>query len=227
MPAPLRIALVEDNPMLRRRLLDSLATQSEVQVVLHAGSAEELLSMLGRRSPDELPRMVLMDIGLPGMDGIEATRRLTQSLPDLEVVMLTVFEEEDKLFESIRVGAAGYLLKDEAPADIVRGLKELEAGGAPMSPIMARKMLGFLRLSAEGEAPPPSDTKGSPRPFELTERELEILRLLVRGQNYNQVGDQLNISPQTVRSHIKNIYKKMHVHSRADAVRVALKSRTV
>lgn len=216
--------------MLRRRLMEHLAHMPELDVVLHAGSAEELLAMLGRRPPQELPQVILMDIGLPGMDGIEATRRVSAQYPDVDVVMLTVFEDEERLFESVRAGASGYLLKDEPAIQIVRALQELQQGGAPMSPLMARKLLGYVRQpAATTTTPPPSEfaSTGGAYPFELTGRELEILRLLVRGLNYVQIGDLLIISPQTVRSHIKNIYKKMHVHTRAEAVRVAMQTRTV
>lgn len=218
MTAPLRVALVEDNASLRQRLIEHFNYYPEVTLVHAAGSGEALIIWLENQPSGQRPQVALMDIELPGLDGIETTRRVREIEPELEVMMFTVFEDVEKLFASVQAGAAGYLLKDEPVQTIVSSLVELAAGGAPMSPAMARKMLEHLRANPPRVAPNPADAPGTP----LTERERQILGLLVDGKNYHEVGDLLSISPQTVRSHIKKIYRKMEVHTRADAVRIAI-----
>lgn len=218
MSNPLRVALVEDNASLRQRLIEHFNYYPEVQLVYAAGSGEALIILLENQTPEQRPEVVLMDIELPGLDGIETTRRVVEIDPQVEVMMFTVFEDVEKLFASVQAGAAGYLLKDEPVQTIVTSLVELASGGAPMSPAMARKMLDHLRANPTLTVTNTTDGTGAP----LTERERQILGLLVDGKNYHEVGDLLSISPQTVRSHIKKIYRKMEVHTRADAVRVAI-----
>ncbi len=217
MPAPLRVALVEDNPSLRQRLIEHFSFYPEVQLIHAAGSGEAMIIWLENQARDQRPHVVLMDIELPGLDGIETTRRVREIEPEIEVMMFTVFEDVEKLFASVQAGAAGYLLKDEPVQTIVSSLVELASGGAPMSPAMARKMLEHLR-----QHPPKLSPNPEPHGTPLTDRERQILSLLVDGKNYHEVGDILSISPQTVRSHIKKIYRKMEVHTRADAVRIAI-----
>jgi DNA-binding NarL/FixJ family response regulator len=212
-----RLAIVEDNHTLRQRLVEHLKFYEGLDVVLAVGSGEALMDILKDRSLGQMPEVILMDIELPGISGIEATARVKALHPGIDILMHTVFEDTERLFESVRVGASGYLLKDEPTDKVVEAVEQLKGGGAPMSPTMARKMLGFIRLQ--------SATPTREESFDLSDRELDILQLLVDGLNYKEIGDKLFISPQTVRSHIKNIYKKMHVHSRAEAVRVALKKR--
>lgn len=217
-PAPrTRLAIVEDNHTLRARLNEHLQFFDSLQLVISSPTGEAFLAALKQVPPTELPQVVLMDIELPGLSGIETTAKVKQAYPEIDILMHTVFEDTDRLFQSIRVGASGYLLKDEPLERIVAAVDELKAGGAPMSALMARKMLAFVRI----QPPPPPETD----PFDLSRRELDILEQLVEGLNYKEIGDKLFISPQTVRSHIKNIYKKMHVHSRAEAVRVALQNK--
>lgn len=213
-----RVALVEDNHTLRRRFIERFRFFPDVELVLSAGSGEAFLSSLQQLPPAEHPQVVLMDIELPGISGIETTARLRAAHPEIEVMMLTVFEDEDRIFTSIQAGASGYLLKDASTDALVGAVLELLQGGAPMSPAVARKMLGYVRAGDQA-APVPPDER--PR-FELTEREREILEQLVEDETEPLIADKLHISPHTVRTHIKNIYKKLHVHSRASAVRVAL-----
>lgn len=217
MPVPL--ALVEDNPTLRHRLLERLRYFEEVTVVFAAETGEACLRHLEALAGDALPRIILMDIELPGISGIDTTALVRDRYPSIDVLMLTVFEEEDKIFASIQAGASGYLLKDTSTEAIVAAVDLLEAGGAPMSPVVARKMLHFVRT-----APAPTSTTPTPG-FSLSDRERELLEYLVRDETEAHIADALFISPHTVRTHIKNIYKKLHVHSRASAVRVALEHR--
>ena len=215
MPA-IPIGLVEDHPDLRDRLLQQLAFFDEVEVILSAESGDAFRADLAvrARSGAPLPAVVLMDIEVPGADGIATTRALRGEHPDIEVVMLTVFEDETRIFAAVQAGASGYLLKDAGPEAVVRAVQEVAAGGAPASPLVARKLLGYVRESA------PADADA----FDLTPREREVLTLLVEDDTEAQIADALSLSPHTVRSHIKNLYAKLEVHSRAAAVRTAFQS---
>lgn len=214
---PARVALVEDNPALRRRFVERFRFFSDVELILSAGSGEEFLDRLRACQSDGRPQVVLMDIELPGMSGIEATARVRELYPEMEIVMLTVFEDEDKIFASIQSGASGYLLKESSTDVIVGAVLEMLQGGAPMSPAVARKMLGYVRSNEQAAAP-----SGA---FNLSEREHEILERLMTDETEQVIADRLFISPHTVRAHIKSIYKKLHVHSRASAVRIAVERR--
>ena len=215
-----RVALVEDNATLRRRFVERFRFFEEIELVLASGSGEEFLQALDALPLARRPQVVLMDIELPGISGIETTARLTKEHAEIDVIMLTVFEHEDKIFASIQAGASGYLLKDASTDKIVGAVLELVRGGAPMSPAVARKMLAFVRTTEQAASdkaiPNPQDT------FDLSNRELELLEYLVQDEPEPVIADRLHISPHTVRTHIKNIYKKLHVHSRASAVRVTL-----
>lgn len=212
---PIPIALVEDNDTLRRRFIERLGFFRDVELTLTAGSGEDFLEDLERLPADRHPRVVLMDIELPKISGIDTTALARERYPELEVIMLTVFEDEDKIFRSIQAGAAGYLLKDTDTGTIVGAILDLLQGGAPMSAPVARKLLRYVR---EEQAP----AKQPAAAFDLTHREFDILEGIVRDDTEEALADTLHISPHTVRTHIKNIYKKLHVHSRAAAVRVAL-----
>ena len=215
---PVRIALVEDNPTLRRRFIERFRFFDDVEVILSAESGELFLARLAELAASDMPRVVLMDIELPGISGIETTARVKEAYPDIEVLMCTVFEEEDRIFDSIRAGATGYLLKDASADAVVGAILELLAGGSPMSPAIARKMLSHVqREKLHGEPAAATDAADD---YRLTKREMEILEYLVQDELEPAIADDLHISPHTVRTHIKNIYKKLHVHSRASAVRV-------
>jgi DNA-binding NarL/FixJ family response regulator len=219
---PVRVALVEDNATVRRRFVERFRFFEDVELVLAAGSGEAFVQALAALPAAQRPQVVLMDIELPGISGIETTARLHKDHPEIDVMMLTVFEHEDKIFASIQAGASGYLLKDASTDKIVGAILELARGGAPMSPAVARKMLAFVRATeqaAQDAAPPDQDA------FDLSARELELLEYLVQDEPEPIIADRLHISPHTVRTHIKNIYKKLHVHSRASAVRVTLEQR--
>ena len=164
----------------------------------------------------ELPNLyvnvVLMDIELPGITGIEGIKKLKPLMPDTDFIMLTIKQDEESIFESLRVGASGYLAKDTLPTELLRSIKEVFHGGAPMSTNIARKVI----LSFQ-------NVKASP----LSDRETEILKLLCEGMNYRSIADQIFLSAHTVKSHIKNIYRKLHVNSRAEAVSKAIKDKLI
>lgn len=219
-----RVALVEDNDSFRRRFVERFRFFEEVSLVLSASNGQMFLRRVAALPEEDRPEVVLMDIEMPGMSGIETTLRLKEARPEIDVIMLTVFKHDEKVFDSIRAGAAGYLLKDASADEVVGAILELARGGAPMSPEVARRMLQFVRSGENVHRPEASDEDAIAR-FELTDRELDILHHLVEDKTEAVLADELHISPHTVRTHIKNIYKKLHVHSRASAVRVALEER--
>jgi len=223
---PLDIVLVEDDARYRESLAEYLRLSPDVRVAACYGSATEALAAIGAERGGAPPpwRVVLMDIDLPGVRGIEATRLLKRLLPDVLVVVLTVFEEPVVILEAIGAGADGYLLKRTAPGEILEQVRVVVAGGAPLTAGIARTVLDLLRdpggphaalVAASGGAPP------------LSERERAVLRGLVDGLAYKQVADRLGISIDTVRTHIRGLYKKLQVHSVAEAVSRALRERLV
>lgn len=217
----IKTAIVEDDKTAIDRLMKRFQFFDHITITITARSGEEMLKALKDIDDDLRPEIILMDIELPGMSGIDTTAMIKEYHPDIEVIMQTVFEDEQKIFKSIQAGASGYLLKDDEIDDYVDALNELKKGGAPMSGCIARKMLEYVRVSREDEK------KSGQEMFELTAREMEILELIVEDLTEHHIADQLYISPHTVRSHIKNIYKKLQVHSRASAVRIALQNNLI
>ena len=226
---PVRVALVEDNERIRHRFLARLRFFDDVTFVFAAESGEACLRKMALLPPEERPEVVLMDIGLPQMSGIETTVRLKEEHPGLGVIMLTVFDHDEHIFASIRAGAAGYLLKDASAGMIVGAVLDLVRGGAPMSPQVARRLLQRVRDEQDAESGTASGTSSGMGPasvdFGLSGREVELLAYLMHDLTEPQIAERLNISRHTVRAHIKSIYKKLRVHSRAAAVRVALRHR--
>ena len=159
---------------------------------------------------------------MPEMDGIEATRIIKTKFPDIKIIMVTVFDRDDKIFEAIKAGASGYLMKDEKPSRIVAAIEEAIEGGAPMSPTIALKTLQMLRQQVVvGETFVQNiESVSSPEVFNLSKREFEILEKIAEGITYQQIGDKLFISAKTVRKHIEHIYEKLQVHTRFDAVKI-------
>lgn len=222
---PTRVALVEDVPALRQRLVERLQFFDTVQITLISESGDACLDALARITPAERPEVVLMDIEMPGLDGIETTRLLRDRYPDIEVMMLTVFEDEERIFGAIQAGASGYLLKDTSADALVAAIEELRSGGAPLSPVIARKMLSLVRHDAAPLVP--ESGPDASEAFALSRREIDVLRAIVEADTEREIADRLFVSLHTVRTHVKNIYRKLHVHSRAEAVRLALERRLV
>jgi DNA-binding NarL/FixJ family response regulator len=205
----IRLAIVEDQPQTREGLAILLRGTEGCSLVGAYGSMEEALLALKTDAPD----VALLDIELPGMSGIEGVRRLKQRYPSIQILMLTVFADNDHVFEAICAGASGYLLKDTPPARLTEAIRELASGGAPMSPEIARKVVGmFSRV-----APPRTED------HKLSPREVDLLKLLAEGHSYKTAAKALSISIDTVRFHIRNIYDKLHVHSKSEAVILALR----
>lgn len=205
------IWLVEDNERFRTNIRDLINETTGLTCVLAAQSCEEALVHL---DTDAAPDVILMDIGLPGLDGIEGIKKVKSIAPSIQVIMLTVFDDTEKIFQSICAGASGYLLKSAPPDNIIESLKEILTGGAPINAQIARKMLGMIAHIAA--------RKGE---YEITRAEKDILRLLVEGELKKQIAHKLGVSFHTVDSHLRNIYTKLQVHSRSGAVAKALKEK--
>ena len=202
------VSIVEDAAEIRESLAVLLRGSEGVSLRGAYESAEAALEAVPLSPPDVL----LMDIHLPGMSGIDCVRKLTLKIPDLHVIMLTVYEDPDAIFDSLSAGASGYLLKRTPPEKILEAIRDVCRGGAPMSSQIARKVVQSFSSSAT------EPSQG------LTAREHEILGLLARGYRYKEIGDALNISTETVRSHLHKVYHKLHVRSRTEAVRKYFKS---
>ena len=179
------------------------------------------LEMVDYLKTSNLPDVILMDIEMPVMNGIAATAQISEKFPDIKIIMLTVFDDEDKIFKAIKSGASGYLLKDESVEKIVDGIDSVLNGGAPMSAAIASKTLKLLKQSSNIITEKPTED------FNLSNREVEVLDLLKEGFDYNQIAEKLFISPFTVRKHIENIYKKLQVNNKMQAVQKATTNRII
>ena len=214
----IRIAIAEDNPMTRSQYEQRFSLYDHIEIVKMAENGEQLLKQLSKIPAEKLPQIVLMDIEMPVLSGIETTVKLKQLYPDMEVMMLTVFKEEDKIFESIRAGASGYLLKDSDTETILSAIQHLQEGGVPLSKSIARKVLQILQQDIEVKKLYQKE-ENQQKDFNLTKREIEILEAIIRDDTEYAIAKELNISEHTVRTHVKNIYKKLHVHSRGAVVK--------
>jgi len=200
----IRVSIVEDNRGTRESLTELLNRAPALCFVGAHPDGEAAV----RDIPAEAPDVVLMDINLPRMNGIECVARLKENLPKLQVLMLTTYEEGDLIFDSLRQGASGYLLKNMTPAELIQAIEQVHAGGAPMSMQIARKVVSHFQQIKK----PQSEME------KLTKREQEILALLAKGYLYKEIADQLGITLSTVRAHLHTVYEKLHVQSRTEAV---------
>ncbi|HZE89684.1 MAG TPA: response regulator transcription factor [Verrucomicrobiae bacterium] len=207
------VAIVEDDESLRTGLAALITATTSYGLAGTFGSVEQALASLPAYPPDVL----LLDIHLPGMLGSQGVRLLREKLPAMQVLMLTVFAEEDKIFESICNGACGYLLKNTPPSRLVEAIREAHEGGSPMSPEIARKVVTLFQST---HAPSREDER-------LTPHEVRLLKLLSEGHSYQSAGGQLGVTVNTVRNYIRSIYGKLHVHSKSEAVTKALRARLI
>jgi DNA-binding NarL/FixJ family response regulator len=207
----IKIIITEDNETIREGLALLINATEGMECVGKFGSCEEMLEALPGLKAD----IFLQDIDLPGISGIEGIPRVLKQYPEAVILMLTIFENEDNIFDALRAGAMGYLLKKMPPAQLIEAIKNAHRGGSPMSPCIARKVVSFF----SGKLP-----RQKKEAIDLSERETEILGSLSAGNSYKMIAEDLFISIDTVRSHIRNIYKKLHVHNQSEAVAKALKS---
>lgn len=204
MEAPIHVALVEDDDEIRANLAYRISESASLRLVGSYRDAETALAEL----PDRKANVVLMDINLPGMDGVECVRSLKPKMAETQFIMLTVYEDSNRLFKSLMAGASGYLLKRTPPSKLMAAIREAHRGGSPMTPQIARLVVQHFRQTSE----PSSELEA------LTARERDVLDQLSKGFRYKEIVGNLAISEGTLHSHIRNIYDKLHVHSRTEAV---------
>lgn len=210
----IKVAIFEDNRSLREGLFQLIDGSDGFRCVGAFANCERLIKQIEDARPD----VILMDIELPGISGIDAVKILKENFPEIKVLMETIFEDDDKIFNSICNGAEGYILKNTPPVLILSAIKEIYEGGAPMTPSVASKVLKMFKKNSS------SSLKES---FNLSEREKEILKNLVEGMSYKMIAANCFISIDTVSGHIKNIYKKLRVHSKSEAVTKAIKKNII
>jgi NarL family two-component system response regulator LiaR len=205
---PIRVLIVDDQAIVRKGICAWLAEVAYVQVVGEAGNGEEALAQV----QDLEPEVILMDLVMPGMDGIEATRQITNCHEGIRILVLTSFAGDDKVFPAIKAGALGYLLKDSEPADLLQAIQQVHRGEPSLHPIIARKVLREMQRPS----------KRPPTPDPLTDRELEVLRLVARGLSNRDIAERLVVTEATVRSHVSNTLGKLHLANRVQATLYAL-----
>lgn len=199
-----RIAIVEDNKVIRESLMEFVQTDSECECVYVCATTEEALKEIPKHQPD----IVLMDIQLPDISGIECTARLKQLMPSVQIIMVTVYEDTERIFKALRAGACGYLLKRCTPEELISAIREVRQGGAPMSREIARKVI----VSFQEPVATAAEVEG------LSQREREILELLAAGFPNKKIAARVGLTDGTVRWHLRHVYHKLHVRSRTEAV---------
>jgi DNA-binding NarL/FixJ family response regulator len=203
-----KVSIVEDDVSIRNGIVRFIKMQEEFRFIQSYGSVEEYLA-----GDDEIPDVLLLDIELPGMTGLEGLFHIKQKHPNTEVLMLTVYEDKERIFKALQAGAGGYLLKNTSLPKIRASILEALDGGAPMSPLIAKKVLSFFAADTH------QAQTASASEEQLTSREIEVARSLIDGNTYKQVAYYLHISPGTVKQHIKNIYRKLEVNSRVQLIK--------
>jgi DNA-binding NarL/FixJ family response regulator len=217
----IRVLIVDDHALYRRGLQTVLATEEGIEVVGEAADGVEAVA----RAEEKLPDVIVMDVSMPKRGGIEACRVIKQRVPSVRILMLTSSEDETHLFEAIRAGANGYLLKDVPPEEVAAGIRGLHHGQSLVSPMMASKLLTeFAQISARAEVPVRGSGLEVPR---LTDRELQILRFVAQGKGNREIATKLYISENTVRNHMRNILDKLQMHSRMEAAMFAVRERLI
>lgn len=211
----IHIAIAEDNQMALKAIEEKLAAYSDIVVRLKAINGKILNEQIDGAQID----LILMDIDMPLMNGIEATKEIKKRFPQIKVLVLTTFDDDEKIFDAIMAGASGYLLKEEPKENIYRAILETMEGGAAMSPIIAMKALNLIRM--------PIAAQFSKQDFGLSPREIELLEQLKNGLTYDQLAANMYISVGTVRKHIENVYRKLQVNNKTNAVKVAMDNRLI
>ncbi len=210
MKDPIRVFIVDDHPIVRRGIKDLLETEPGIEVLGEATNGQEAISGIATAQPD----LILMDLVMPEMDGIETTRQIKARWPEVRVLVLTSFASDEKVFPAIKAGALGYLIKDTGPNELVRAIRQVHAGQVILHPLIAQKLL--TEVSTPSEAPP------TPEP--ITGREMDVLKLIARGLSNQEIAETLVISVATVYTHVSNILGKLHLASRTQAALYALRA---
>lgn len=216
------VAVVDDEPVIRMGLESLLKRAAGFSSVGSYADAESAM----RELPHKVPNVLLMDIQLPGVDGITAIRTLRGKLPNTEIIMLTAVEDEERTFAAFTAGASGYLLKDTPPAKILEAIKEVYAGGSPLSSTVARRLVKFFGNEKAGNHSSPGNSTHAGQPGSiLTAREREVLNCMAEGLLYKEAADRMGLSVDTIRAHLRNIYKKLGVRNRTEALLKLLESK--
>jgi DNA-binding NarL/FixJ family response regulator len=222
----IKVMVVEDQPQILKNQLKILAESPEIEVIGTALSGEAALELLEKVQPD----VILQDLGLPRMTGIEVTREVKKRWPRVEVLVFTIFDEEEKVIEAVKAGASGYLLKGSPAEKVLEAIRDVRAGGSVIQPNLARRLLRHFHVPEEGaqqpppyKAPLPPGNREEPPTRPLTEREIEILRLIAKGLSNNEAAKVLSLSRATVRTHLEHIYDKLEVTNRVEAVTEGLR----
>ncbi|MBK7666976.1 MAG: response regulator transcription factor [Sphingobacteriaceae bacterium] len=219
----INVGIVDDKAVNRNTVKKKLESYSEVSIILEAGNGKDFLDQLKELAEDKRPHIVLMDLDMPIMDGIDTIKIGSATYPKIKFIVLTVFEDSERIFEAIKAGANGYLLKDDKAINIMEAISNvIDFNGVPMSPIIARKAMELML----GKKPTNSDASATTQ-LGLTQRETEILKELASGATYNAIGEKLFISPLTVRKHVANLYEKLHVSNRTQIINIAQKNNLI
>jgi DNA-binding NarL/FixJ family response regulator len=209
MDSPLRVVLADDHAMVRQGIRQFLEEEPDIAVVAEAADGQEALRLVGQHHPD----VAILDVQMPGMTGVEVTREIRSRFPEIRILVLTAYDDDPYVFALLRAGADGYILKSAQAEDLVRALRSVASGQTALSPEIARKVVQQVAA--------PAGAAGQAEP--LTDREIEVLRLTARGMTNKEIGRQLDISARTVQGHLANIYGKLGVYSRTEAVTEALR----
>ena len=219
-PEPIRTLIVDDHALFRRGLEIVLVSEPDIEVVGQAGDGTEAVQKAGESVPD----IVLMDVRMPRSSGIQACRAIKDVAPSAKIIILTMSDEEEDLFEAIRAGASGYLLKDIPLDDLAEAVRSVHGGQSLISPSMAGKLLTEFATLARRDAEEPPRQVPAPK---LTDREMQVLKLVARGMNNRDIAKELFISDNTVKNHVRNILEKLQIHSRMEAVMVAVREKII
>ncbi len=215
---PIRVFVVEDQTKILKNQLKLLEASAELAIIGTALSGETALEEVRRLKPDVL----LLDLGLPRMSGIDVTRAVKAELPQVEILIFTIFDEEDKVLEAVQAGASGYLLKGTTADKMIEAIKEVSAGGTVIQPSLARRLLKHFRVPETTPGPSPA-LQEEPEGRKLSARETEILQLIAKGVSNNEAATMLNLSKATIRTHLEHIYRKLEVTNRVEAVTEGLR----
>ncbi len=223
-PEPIRTLIVDDHALFRRGLEIVLVTEPDIEVVGQASDGAEAVQKAG----EQLPDVVLMDVRMPRSSGIQACRQIKEIAPSAKIVILTMSDEEEDLFEAIRAGASGYLLKDIPLDEVAEAVRAVHGGQSLISPSMAGKLLTEFAVLANREREDGQDARPEQVPApKLTDREMQVLKLVARGMNNRDIAKELFISDNTVKNHVRNILEKLQIHSRMEAVMVAVREKLI